>query len=186
MFQWMFPGGLRILTKAILLIKWPIVVMKFPIQYQSSSRAGLPGSWSDRSQDRSWNPIWSRNRGLVRNYWSDHGISSDRIFSGIGPKWLAMPCHSCNVTGMPLAYVIWHFVYAILYHKSNWYSKLQTWRYQSRQSLYQTLKCAFYIKHEFFDIWVSTKWNKPTWFRQYVKLCHWIPLTLTSRLSKHG
>ena len=82
----MFPGSLRILTMAILLIKWPIVEMKFLIQHRSTKRAGAPGSWSDRRQDRSWNPIWSKNCELARNFWSDHIINSDRIVSGIGTR----------------------------------------------------------------------------------------------------
>ena len=36
MFQWMFLGSSQILTMAILLIKWPFVVMKFLIQHRST------------------------------------------------------------------------------------------------------------------------------------------------------
>ena len=68
-----------------------------PTLIHVASRIARITIWS--KQDRSWNPIRSRNRELLRNYWSNHVISSDRIVSWIGTWCFRYPCISSCLWG---------------------------------------------------------------------------------------
>ena len=110
----MFLSSLWILIMVILLIKWPIVVMKFLIQNRSTQRAGSPGSWSNRSRivrgirsDReivSWREITDP---ITLSQWSDRFWNWTQM-----SKYLIAPGHQ-----LPLS---WQQS-ETCFHKSCWF-----------------------------------------------------------------